>query len=142
VAIDGFDEGAFPPRNPYYDFLGLEVVERAAGRALVRLPYKPPLANARGEIHGGAQASLLDIALSQAIRSVLPPGSKVATISLTTSHLAAGHGTLTCHGRVVHAGRSIATAEGHIEDEHGRQVATALGTFRVWRTTHAEGTAQ
>lgn len=70
-------EGAFPPEAPYYRYLGLVVTERAAGRSVVRLPHRPELTNSRGEIHGGVQGSLLDIALSQALRSVLPPGSKV-----------------------------------------------------------------
>ena len=126
-------EDAFPPRTPYYLFLGLEVVERAGGRALVRLPHRPDLTNSRGEIHGGAQGSLLDVAMSQALRSLLPAGTKVATISLTVNHLAAGHGSLTGHGRVVKAGRSVATVEGYLEDAEGTQVAWGLGTFRVWR---------
>jgi uncharacterized protein (TIGR00369 family) len=131
-------EDDWPPRTPYYHFLGLEVVERVDGQALVRLPHRPELCNSRGEIHGGAQESLLDVALSQAIRSVLPSGSSVATITLTCSHLAAGHGSLTGHGRVIQAGRSVATAEGHVEDADGRRVACALGTYRVWRTPAAE----
>lgn len=126
-------EGAFPPQAPYYRYLGLEIAERAEGRALVRLPHRAELTNSRGEIHGGVQGSLLDIALSQALRSVLPPGSKVATISLTTTHLAAGHGSLVAHARVVNPGRSVATVEGRIEDEYGTVVACALGTYRVWR---------
>jgi uncharacterized protein (TIGR00369 family) len=126
-------ESAFPPRTPYYLFLGLQVAERSGGRALVRLPHRPDLTNSRGEIHGGAQGSLLDVAMSQALRSVLPPGSKVATISLTVNHLAAGHGSLVAHGRVIKAGRSVATVEGYIEDAQGAKVAWGLGTFRVWR---------
>ena len=129
-------EGEFPPSAPYYRYLGLDIAERADGRALVRLPHRPELTNSRGEIHGGAQGSLLDIALSQALRSVLPPGSKVATISLTTNHLAAGHGSLVAYAQVVKAGRSVATVEGRIEDDQGTVVACALGTFRVWRAHH------
>ena len=120
-------------QTPYYQFLGLELGGRADGRALVHLPHKPELCNSRGEIHGGAQESLLDVVLSQAIRSVLPVGSQVATISLTCSHLAAGHGDLTAHGQVIQAGRSVATAEGYVEDAAGTRVACALGTYRVWR---------
>jgi uncharacterized protein (TIGR00369 family) len=127
-------EGEFPPKAPYYSYLGLDIVERAEGRAVVRLPHRPELTNSRGEIHGGVQGSLLDIALSQALRSVLPDGSKVATISLTTSHLAAGHGSLVALAQVVRAGRSVATVEGRIEDEQGTMVACGLGTFRVWRS--------
>jgi uncharacterized protein (TIGR00369 family) len=125
------DEGG--SQTPYYRFLGLELGQRADGRALVRLPHKPELCNSRGEIHGGAQESLLDVALSQAIRSVLPAGSQVATITLTCNHLAAGHGDLTARGQVVQTGRSVATAEGHVEDAAGTRVACALGTYRVWR---------
>ncbi len=124
-------------QTPYYRFLGLELGERADGRALVRLPHKPELCNSRGEIHGGAQESLLDVVLSQAIRSVLPAGSQVATITLTCNHLAAGHGSLIAYGRVVQAGRSVATAEGHVEDAAGARVACALGTYRVRRANVA-----
>jgi uncharacterized protein (TIGR00369 family) len=126
-------EGDFPPTTPYYLYLGLEITERAAGAATVRLAHRHDLTNSRGEIHGGVQGSMLDVAMSQALRSLLPAGSKVATISLTTSYLAAGHGGLTAYGRVVRAGRSVATCEGRIEDQTGAAVAWGLGTFRVWR---------
>ena len=126
-------EGDFPPTTPFYRYLGLEVAERADGAATVRLAHRHELTNSRGEIHGGVQGSMLDVAMSQALRSVLPTGSKVATISLTTNFLAAGHGNLTAVGRVVRAGRSVATCEGRIEDGNGETVAWGLGTFRVWR---------
>jgi uncharacterized protein (TIGR00369 family) len=117
--------------RPFYAFLGVEVLETSDGRAAIRLPYRPELGNKRGDVHGGAIGSLLDIALSTAVRSALPEGSAAATISMTITYLQPGRGTLTGRGRVVRAGRTIVAAEGDVQDAQGDLAAHGIATFRV-----------
>jgi uncharacterized protein (TIGR00369 family) len=121
---------SFPP---FYAHLKLELAVLADGKAIVRLPYASHFGNSRGEVHGGIVASLLDITLSQALRSTLEGPTNVATISMTVSYLAPAVGVLTCHGRVVRGGRKVAFAEGEVTDEGGASVCRAVATYRVLR---------
>ena len=117
--------------RPYYRLLGVEILEAVDGRALVQLLARPELTNNRGEVHGGAIATALDAALSNAARSSLPEGHGVATLTMTVNYISAGRGLLTARGQVARVGRSVVAAEARIEDESGALVAQALGTLRA-----------
>ncbi len=119
--------------RPFYRHLGIEVVEAGEGRAQVRMPANPDLLNGRGEVHGGAIASLLDAAISNAARAALAPGMSSATIQFTTHFLIPGRGTLHAHGLALRAGGSVVTAEAKVTNDAGELVATALGTLKVLR---------
>jgi uncharacterized protein (TIGR00369 family) len=117
--------------RPFYALLGVEVLSAEAGESLVRLPARPSLANSRGDVHGGAIATLLDAALAAATRSRLAPGAGATTITLTAAYLAPASGPLTASGRLLRLGRSIATVEATAKDQDGTPIAHALGTFRI-----------
>ena len=119
--------------RPFYRHLGIEILEAADGRSRVRMPADPNLLNARGDVHGGAIATLLDAALSNAARAALPPGASTATIQFTAHYMLPGRGTLVAEGHAIRAGTAIVTAEAHVRDEGGTLVAQALGTLRVLR---------
>ncbi|HEY4249677.1 MAG TPA: PaaI family thioesterase [Roseomonas sp.] len=119
------------PQRPFYRLIGLQVVEAKDGTALVTLEATPDVANSRGEVHGGALATMLDAALVNAARSTLPEGTMAATVNLSVNYLSPGAGTLTARGRVVRRGRSLVAAEAIIEDVDGQAVAQAIGTLRV-----------
>lgn len=119
--------------SPFYEHLGLELESLGDGKCVIRLPFAAHFGNSRGEVHGGIAASLLDITLSQAVRSTLQGPTNIATISMTMSYLAPAHGVLVCRGAVVRAGRSIAFAEGEVTDEKARAVCRAVGTYRILR---------
>lgn len=118
-------------QRPFYKLIGVYVVEAAEGASLVRLDATPETANIRGEVHGGALATMLDAALVNAARSVLAEGVGAATVNLSINYLAPGRGALTARGRVVRAGRSLVSAEASITDADGAVVAQAIGTLRV-----------
>jgi len=117
---------------PYYEHLGLRLDALADGRSAVRLPFQPHFGNSRGEVHGGAVASLADAAMSQAVRSTVELGAKVATISLTLSYLAPAHGELLARGAVVKGGRSVAFAEAEVTDAKGNAICRASATYRLF----------
>jgi uncharacterized protein (TIGR00369 family) len=122
---------------PFYDHLGLELKALDGGRCVIGLPYAKHFGNSRGEVHGGIVASVLDIALSQAVRSTLEGPTNVATISMNVSYLAPAVGVLTCTGNVVRGGRTIAFAEGAVIDEKGTEVCRASATYRVLKPLKA-----
>lgn len=118
--------------RPYYRLLGFRSEPgEPAGRSRVVLHSRADLENSRGDVHGGVVASLLDAAMGVALRSALQAGEGIATVSMTVNYLEPGQGTLTGLGRVVRAGRSIASTEADIVDASGRKVAHAIGTMRV-----------
>jgi len=116
---------------PFYEHLGLKLEALADGYSAIRLPFQLYFGNSRGEVHGGAIASLVDAAMSQAVRSTIEIGAKVATISLTLNYLAPAHGDLLGKGAVVKGGRSVAFAEAEVTDERNTLVCRASATFRV-----------
>ena len=118
---------------PFYEHLDLQLETIEGGKCTIRLPYVKHFGNTRGEVHGGIVASLLDITLSQALRSTFHSPADVATISMTVSYLAPAVGELVCNGEVVRAGRSVAFAEGAVTDQNGASVCRAVATYRILR---------
>lgn len=118
--------------RPYYRLLGLRAEAGVpAGHSVVRLESHAELENSRGDVHGGVLASMLDAAMSMAVRSLLANGEGVATVSLTVNYLEPGNAPLIAKGRVVRSGRTISSAEAVIEDSSGRTVAHAVATMRI-----------
>ena len=73
--------------------------------------------NPIGTVHGGYPATLLDSALGCCIHTMLPKGMAYTTVELKVNMVRAitsQTGTLVCEGKVVHMGRSLATAEARI----------------------------
>ena len=121
-------------QRPYYAHLGLTVRPPENGSLQVVMDAKPELANSRGEVHGGAIASLLDVTISSTLRSTLGEDGAAATVSLTINYLEPGRGRLTGTGRVVRKGRTVASVEAHIHDDEGTMVAHGIGVMRVLRS--------
>jgi len=116
---------------PFYAHLGLELDELADGRSAIRMPFRKHLGNSRGEVHGGALATIMDAAMSQAVRSMAEPGVAAATISMTLNYFAPAHGEVKCTGRIVKGGRRVVFAEAEVIDERGTLACRATATFRV-----------
>jgi uncharacterized protein (TIGR00369 family) len=129
-AADVIDDPA--ATRPYYRLLGVraETCERA-GHSRLLLDSRGDLENSDGDVHGGVIASLLDAAMGVAARSALKPGEGATTVSLTVNYVAPGQGTLTARGRVVRAGRTLASVEADVKDAAGAIVAHAVGTMRI-----------
>jgi uncharacterized protein (TIGR00369 family) len=116
--------------------LGLRLDAVEPGRVVFTARSQPEFANPQGTVHGGVTATLLDSAMACAVLSELPPGVGSTTVDLAVTFLRPVplDGTeLRAEGRVVHVGRSIATAEGRVTDDRGRVVATATTTCLVAR---------
>ena len=116
---------------PFYRHLGLELDALADGRSAIRLPFRKEYGNTRGEVHGGAVATLVDAAMSQAVRSTVPQDSRVATITMTVNYLAPAVGELLCRGTVVKGGRSLMFVEAEVVDSTGAVVSRASATYRA-----------
>jgi len=132
MSIDSFADPA--DARPYYRLLGLQTEAGIpAGQARIRLDGRPDLTNARGDIHGGVVASLLDAAMGVAVRSAYPDGEGATTVSITVNYLEPGRGSLIANAMVMRAGGSLASARAEVEDASGRRVAHAVATMRILR---------
>ncbi len=107
-------------------------------RAQIRMGFQPDQANSRGDVHGGAIASLLDCALASACRSHDPTAFGVATIDLTLHYVSAGSGDLIATDHCERRGRSISFARGEVRSEDGTLVALATGTFKLMARSPAQ----
>jgi uncharacterized protein (TIGR00369 family) len=109
-------DGTLPP-PPFASALGIEVVEVGPGRAVFAIEPAEWMYNPLGSVHGGIAATLLDSCMGCAVQTTLDAGVGYTTTDLQVRYLRgmrAGVGRVLAEGRVVHAGRRTATAEGRL----------------------------
>jgi uncharacterized protein (TIGR00369 family) len=122
--------GALPP-PPIASALGMDVVAAEPGRALFALEPAEWMYNPLGSVHGGIAATLLDTCMGCAVHTTLPAGRGYTTTDLQVRYLRAmraDQGRVLAEGRVVHAGRRTATAEGRIYLEDDESTLFAHGS--------------
>lgn len=125
---------------PFASHLGIRIVSADAGRSELELPGNDFLSNRKGDVHGGAIASLADMAVGTATRSDLDGLFSISSVNLTVNYLRPARGSLFASGTVVRRGRRLAFAEAAIRDGEGKVVATASATIVIIRAK-AESTA-
>jgi uncharacterized protein (TIGR00369 family) len=93
--------------------------------------------NPQMRMHGGYAATMIDSALGCAVQTKLAAGVGYGTIELKVNYvrkIVVETGPMFCTGTVVHAGRSMFTAEARIHDGAGKLYAHGSGTFLVYPT--------
>ncbi|MBP1096674.1 uncharacterized protein (TIGR00369 family) [Bradyrhizobium japonicum] len=91
--------------------------------------------NPIGSVHGGYAAILLDSAMGLAVQTTLPGGTGYTTLEFKISFvrgMSEASGVIRTEGRVLNAGRRVATAEARITDTKGRLLAHATTTCFVF----------
>jgi uncharacterized protein (TIGR00369 family) len=125
------------PSAPIGTTLGFAGVRVAPGLAVFACEPGEGHLNPIGTVHGGLAATLLDSALGCAVHTTLEEGVGYASLGLEVKFLrplTPGMGRVVCEGRVVSAGRRVATAEGTlVHEESGRLLATGTTTCLVLR---------
>ena len=138
--IDGLEfltriqAGRIPP-PPMMVLLGFDVAEIERGRVVFAATPTGAHYNPAGMVHGGYAATMLDSAMTCAVQSTLAPGLACTTVDLNihyTRGATADTGLLRAEGKVVHAGRQIATAEGRVTDPQGRVIAHATTSCLIF----------
>ena len=102
---------------------GLELLEAAGGKARLRLPVSPAVENINHTLHGGAIATLVDVAGTIAIMSGDRGGRPGVTTDLNVSYFASGQGTVTAEAVVLKNGRTLAFVTVDIHRDDGVLVA-------------------
>jgi uncharacterized protein (TIGR00369 family) len=121
-----------PPMGETLDFVPIRVEPGLAvfqGRPL-RRHYNP-----LGTVHGGWFAALLDSAVGCAVHSTLPAGKGYTTLEIKINLVRALTDSVPlvrAEGKVIHAGRQVATAEGRIMGADGKLYAHATTTCLIF----------
>jgi uncharacterized protein (TIGR00369 family) len=116
---------------PIQQLIGMRLAEVEAGRAVWEFTPGEQHYNPIGSAHAGVTATLLDSAMACAVHSTLPAGKGYTTLEFKLNlvrAVTAKSGTLRATGRVVHGGKSTATAEARLEDAAGALYAHATTT--------------
>lgn len=125
---------------PFERLLGMQIIEAAEGRAVLRMPFLIDYAQGAGLMHGGALVSLADTAVVMAIKSIIAPQSHFATIALEARFLLpVKKGMVTAKARVHSKEERLLQGQATVYDEQGRTVMTFNSTFKIARDTQIEG---
>lgn len=128
----------FPPIARTLDF---QLLEADDGRAVFQGTPGPGHLNPMGGIHGGWYATLLDSAMGCAVHTKMPPGRGYTTAELSVNivrAIGAKAPRVRAEGKVLHAGRQLATAEGRLYGPDGTLYAHATTTCLVFELPSAK----
>lgn len=128
---------AFFEANSYHNWHSLRVVDADpdAGQAVLEIEFREELANTNGTLHGGATATLVDVACGAAIRSTFdhPGDASIATSDLDVTYLRPATGDVRAVGEVERVGSSMAAARTEVTaiapDGERKAVASGSATY-------------
>jgi uncharacterized protein (TIGR00369 family) len=116
---------------PYWQTLGLELVEAEPGRAVFAANVRPELMQ-NGVLHGGVLASIADSACAVAAISRVYPNNYATTINLQLSYLKPVlEGRFKAVGRCLKAGKNVLFSEAQVLDDRENLVCTAASQLLV-----------
>jgi uncharacterized protein (TIGR00369 family) len=121
---------------PFERLLQINIVQASKGQAILTMPFHIEFAQGAGLMHGGALVSLADTAVVMAIKSLIPPETHFATISLETKFLyPVKQGIVTAKGAVVkHEGRLL-WGQAVIYNQTDRPVMEFVSTYKLAKDT-------
>ena len=127
-ALDGIIRNA-----PFHKWLGVEAVDAAPGRAVLRIPPNPEFVGNPfiPAVHGGIIAALVDLAGGAALFVELQ--FPTPTIDMRVDYLrpAIAGKALVADARVKRLGSTVAFVDVDVNDEDNRLVATGRCTYSV-----------
>lgn len=125
---------AFLPASPFAAKLGVVIDHLGDDEVRLRLPWDPTNATMADMVHGGAIATLADLAVMAAAwcGRETPPSMRGVTVSLNLDFIAPARATdVIAVGRALRRGRSLVNCEAEILDAQGALLAKALAVYKV-----------
>ena len=123
------------PAPPICETLGFMLTEARAGEAVFEGVPGYKHYNPIGTVHAGFAATLLDSCVAYAVQTTLALGETYTTLEIKLNlvrPLTDKTGNVRAEGKVLHRGRTVATAEGRLIDAAGRLYAHATTTCMVF----------
>jgi acyl-CoA thioesterase len=116
-------------RNPFVQFMGVEVPELGEGYARFTLEIRPDFHNSQGFLQGGVIAALADEAVAYALFSLVPEGEMISTVEMKINFLApAQQGVLEAQAHIRKRGRTLSLGEVEVTQD-SRLVAKGMCTY-------------
>jgi len=138
--LSGFDfvtrmkEGLFPAA-PISKVMQFQLTEMEQGRVVFSAQPSAEFYNPLGTIHGGYTTTLLDSCMGCAVHSTLPVGMAYTTLEIKINFvrpITEKTGPVRAEGKVISAGKRVATAEGRLVDANGKLYAHATTTCLIF----------
>jgi uncharacterized protein (TIGR00369 family) len=122
----------------YREHIDMQTVRAADGESEQVLQVDGRAVNGRGVLQGGLLCGFLDSTIARAVNSVLPPGRRAVTASITVEFLrpVPEGATVVAVGHLLHAGRSLCVGRAEASVD-GQLVGTASGTWKVLESRRA-----
>lgn len=115
--------------TPLHKLLNFEFVQIGDDLVIVEMPVQGAALNSGGNLHGGAIATLVDVAAGTAAahNSSFKPGENtIVTADMHVRYLGRAKGTkVRAEAQVMRAGRQLVVVECRVLDEDGRLIAFA-----------------
>jgi uncharacterized protein (TIGR00369 family) len=132
--LNRIKDGRVPPPGMAV-LLGLEMLVAERGRVVFAATPTAAHANPAGALHGGFAATILDTCMNCVVPSTLKASLSCTTVDLHV-HFTRGAndktGLLRAEGKIIHAGRQFATAEGRLTDPQRRLIAHATTSCLIF----------
>jgi uncharacterized protein (TIGR00369 family) len=122
------------PDPPIARLLGMRLVKVEPGEAAFELTPAEQHYNPIGVVHGGVAFTLLDSAMGCCVQTTLAAGKGYTTLEMKANLVRAvtlQTGPLRATARLVHAGKTTATAEARLEDAAGKLYAHGTSTCLI-----------
>ena len=123
------------PAPPIAETLGFSLAEVEHGRAVFEGLPEFRHYNPLGVVHGGLAMTLLDSCLGCCIHTTLAKGEGYTTLEVKVNLVRAitkDTGPVRAIGRLIHRGRTTATAEGDLRDAKGNLLAHGTTTCMIF----------
>ena len=125
---------------PFERLLNMTIVEASDGMATLTMPFFMDFAQGGGLMHGGALVSLADTAVVMAIKSLVPPQTHFATISLESRFLyPVKKGIVTAKARVVDRKADTLRGQATVYDEGEKPVMEFSSVFKIAKDARIKG---
>jgi acyl-CoA thioesterase len=119
----------------FFQLLGMRIEATDIGKGKVSIRVDERLMHPLMIVHGGVTFTLADTAMSMAILSVYPAGTRVSTIEAKINYLLPVRaGELIAEANIVQQGRQVAVTEAtvfNINEGTSQAIARILGTFSI-----------
>lgn len=127
-------DGTYPAPS-IAERMNFALVEVSEGRAVFQgVPSERHL-NPLGGVHGGWAATIMDSALGCCIHTLLGIGEAYSTAEMKINYtrpITPRTGLVTCEGKVVHRGRTLAVSEARLTDAAGKLLAFGTETCSIF----------
>lgn len=125
---------------PFEKLLNMEILKADDGEALLTMPVLYDYMQGGGLLHGGALVSLADTAVVMAIKSILPPQTHFATLSMESKFLyPVKMGMVTAKASAKLSGHRVLEGNATVFNDQDKAVMSFSSIFKVARDARIRG---